>query len=145
MNTEQTVLGGVAEPGTEKQIVVGELSGVFRDNGRRMVLTAVLSYSDGERVITVPPGFMTDFSSIPRGLWNVFPPWQFPQAGVVHDFLYAFGGVTRGEADQIYLRILEALGCGWFKRRAAYLALRTCGWAVWRRYREAERDDAAKY
>jgi hypothetical protein len=124
-------------------VVVGPLKGEFRDNGRRMELLAPLEYTDDDRTVVVLTGFVTDFNSIPRGLWNIFPPWQFPQAGVVHDFLYQTGGVSRSEADAVHQRILKELGCPWIKRRAAHLALRACGWAVWRRYRKAEAEKAA--
>ena len=133
------VSGGTSEPGTTGQVTIGELVGTFKDNGRRLTLFHALTYTDAERVITVPAGFVTDFNSTPWGLWNFFPPWQYPQAGVVHDFLYQFNGVTRAEADQVHARILEALGCGLFKRRTVYLALRAGGWVAWKRYREAEK------
>lgn len=53
-----------------------------------------VGYADSPEVITVPPGFVTDFASIPWGLWNLFPPlgpWARP--AIIHDFLYATDGM----------------------------------------------------
>lgn len=115
------------------------LDGRILRNGRRIVLLAPFRFVDGKTDITIPSGFDSDWNSVPRGLWNVFPPWEYPEAGVVHDFLYQFNGVTRGEADAIHGRILAVLGCPRLKRWASHAALRSFGWAAWKRYREAEK------
>lgn len=49
--------------------------------------------AESAEIIVVPTGFVTDFASIPWGLWNLFPPlgpWARP--AIIHDFLYATGG-----------------------------------------------------
>ena len=117
------------------------LSGQFEDNGRRLILTTPLIYLDQEKnlYIEVPAGFKTDFNSVPRGLWNVFPPWQYPEAGVVHDWLYkAPGSFSRGDCDDIHRRILDILGCSWIKRQGAWLVLRSAGWKPWNSYRSKD-------
>ena len=82
----------------------------------------------------VPAGFQTDFNSVPRGLWNFFPPWEYPEAGVVHDFLYhAPEWESRASADYAHRRVLELLGAGWFKRWSAWLMLRLFGWFAWQK------------
>ena len=111
--------------------LVGEF---ISHSGREFMLTRAFIYLDSEITITVPDGFVTDFSSVPRGLWNVFPPWEYPEAGVIHDFLYRFPrvGATRSEADRVYRRILDICGCHFVKRQAMWLALRTFGGHAWR-------------
>jgi hypothetical protein len=70
-------------------------------------------------------------------LWNVFPPWEYPEAGVVHDYLYRVAGDhSRGFADGVHRRILELLGCPAWKRRAAWTAIRAFGWYGWRQSRK---------
>ncbi len=116
------------------------LQGEFLDNGRSFLLTEDFIFEGEAQRIVVPAGFVTDFNSVPRGLWNFFPPWEYPEAGVVHDYLYRYNGISRADADAIHRRILELKGCPWFKRQAAYYALRIGGSVPWNRYREAEKD-----
>lgn len=90
--------------------------------------------------IEVPVGFQTDFNSVPIGFWNIFPPWQYPAAGVVHDWLYHNPqGRSRGDCDRVHRRLLEILGCPWWKRKAAYLALRVGGSPAWRKHRKFDK------
>lgn len=114
------------------------LTGTFTDNGRRFALAAPFVFVDGEVKVEVPAGFVTDFNSVPRGLWNFFPPWEYPEAGVIHDFLYRFNGMSRACADVIHLRILELKGASWWKRYTAYAGIRVGGGAAWDRYRQEE-------
>jgi hypothetical protein len=79
--------------------------------------------------ITVPQGMITDFASIPRGLWDHLSPDDpiilFPS--VVHDFLYGQGGkisdtltITREQADAVLREAMEVCGAGSFIRDAVY-------------------------
>lgn len=78
--------------------------------------------------ITVPAGFVTDFASIPRWLWSIFPPaGAWAKASVIHDYLYRTQTRTKAEADHIFLEAMEVLGVGWFKRRLMYRAVRWFG------------------
>jgi hypothetical protein len=111
----------------------------IHDNGRLATLTAPFVFIewadqlDPIIKIEVPAGFETDFNSVPRGLWNFFPPWEYPEAGVVHDYLYRLPGPhSRSEADRVHRRILEILGCPWWKRWGAWTALRSFGWVPWK-------------
>lgn len=115
------------------------LIGELKDNGKYIKLEADFTFVDGEYLVGVPKGFVSNFNSVPRGLWNVFPPWEYPEAGVVHDFLYQTNGVTRKVADQIHRRILELEGCPAWKRWGAYSALRAFGAQPWNRYREVQK------
>jgi hypothetical protein len=122
----------------------GDATGVFRSNGRRFILTRELIFVDGDLRVTVPAGFDTDFNSVPRGLWNFFPPWEYPEAGIVHDWLYQHpGACSRGEVDAIHRRILEIEGASKFFRTMAWLALRAGGWSPWGEYRRREHPETA--
>lgn len=61
--------------------------------------------------IVVPPGFVTDFASVPRGFYK-----QIPQLGshilpaVVHDYLYWSQACQKHESDAIFWRAMEEQG-----------------------------------
>lgn len=91
--------------------------------------------TEGE-VIRVPAGFVTDFASIPRGLWNIFPPTgKYGKAAVIHDYIYVMGGriptskkvYTRLDADNIFKDAMAILGVNWFIRRLMFRAVRIGG------------------
>ncbi len=76
-----------------------------------------LSLQDDEHgLITVPPGFRTDFASI-RFLHNIFLFVLYAllagygnYAATVHDWLYTTGPLTRKQADAVLYRGLRAEG-----------------------------------
>lgn len=79
-------------------------------------------------IIVVPDGFITDFASVPRGLWNLFPPTgEYGHAAVIHDFLYRNTSKPREECDKIFLEAMEELGVNWLTRHIVYRAVRTFG------------------
>ncbi len=54
--------------------------------------------------VVIPAGLVTDLASVPRAFHWYAPP-QHPDyrvAAIVHDYLYRFGVVSRGLADQIF-------------------------------------------
>ena len=99
-----------------------------------------------ESVIDIPDGFLTDFASIPRGLWNVLPPTGlYGKAAVVHDWLYKTRKATthlvdRAEADAVLLESMEVLGVGRFTRLAIYAGVRLGGWAAWNAHRKEDEE-----
>lgn len=111
-----------------------------------------LGTPDGVEYVRVPKDFLTDFASVPRGLWNLLPPiGSYGKAAVIHDFLYQFRAIsqdpaisdracTRGEADAIFKEGMEVLGVGRFTRWMVYAGVRVGGWRSWNRYRAAETD-----
>lgn len=86
--------------------------------------------------VTVPVGFVTDLSSIPRRFRSLIPVVG-PQnlASVIHDFLYdperRPAGWTRANADLIFLEGMKAAGVRWMRRRAMYLAVRVGSARFW--------------
>lgn len=85
-------------------------------------------------VITVPAGFATDYASVPRALWWLFPPHgRYKRAAVVHDYLYSCGCIHRAIADAVFLAAMEVLRVGRASRWTMYLAVRAFGWMLRRR------------
>lgn len=82
--------------------------------------------------LTVPHGFVTDLSSIPRFLWWCSTPADYAEAGVLHDYCYDHNRRPRAKADALYLEVLTFMGAGWFRRYARYYALRIFGGIAYR-------------
>ena len=98
-------------------------------NGRDWRLLQALSFGD----ILVPRGFVTDFASVPRALWWLYPPWgRYGPAAVVHDFEYRRQIRTRAEADALFLAGMAVLRVPAARRWTIYLALRCFGGFAWR-------------
>jgi Protein of unknown function (DUF1353) len=84
-------------------------------------MTYRLLDTDPSEVATAPPGFKTDFASVPRPFWFWIAPWgRHGRAAIVHDFLYQLGSVTdpaagtlrrpkKGEADRIFRQAMADL------------------------------------
>lgn len=101
-------------------------------DGHNWLLTAAFTYlTDVGHIgaVHVPAGFVTDFASVPKVLWNLLPPTgSYGKAAVIHDFLYRTdGAATRAEADAILLEAMAALGVGWWTRRTIYYGVRIGG------------------
>jgi hypothetical protein len=131
-------------------IVIGEITphfplgsvctrSLFAGKGRRATTTAPFRFVDGDLVVDVPEGFVTDYNSVPRVLWWRFAPWEFPEAGITHDWLYQHpGSLTRGDIDKIHRRILEIEGADARLQFEAYWGIRAVAWKPWGEYRRAE-------
>lgn len=86
-------------------------------------------------VITVPTDFVTDFASIPRGLWNIFPPTtSCGQASVVHDWIYTSQPCTRAKADGVLREAMEVIGAKRLTRWLVYAGVRAGGHFIWQRH-----------
>lgn len=88
---------------------------------------------EDKRCIVIPAGFKTDWASSPLGI--IFKRrGKHSVAALVHDFLYRQKKhqTSRAEADQIFLDLMERAKVNFFIRRAAYYAVRACGWRFWR-------------
>jgi len=84
--------------------------------------------------VHVPEGFPTDFASIPRILWIIFPPdGQYTQSSVLHDYLYFSRIYKRRKADHIFLESMKVLEVPFWKRHTMYRAVRLCGWIPWKK------------
>ncbi len=117
-------------------------------DGRNWKLTAAFDYHLGEpegiERVNLPAGFITDFASIPRPLWNLLPPTgPYGKAAVVHDWLYRRRVITcgdlgktrlveRSEADRILLEAMQVLNVNAVERGTIYAGVRVGGWVAWR-------------
>lgn len=104
----------------------------YLDDGRTYRLLAGFVYKTAlvpEGAVYVPAGFVTDFASVPRVLWNILPPvGRYGKATVVHDYLYRCTALDRATCDQVFLEAMQVLGVGWWTRRTMWLAVRVFGW-----------------
>lgn len=109
--------------------------------------------SNGTDKITVPPGFPTDLTSIPRFAWTLLPPdGPWLKAAVIHDFLYRTcgrgkwlnqpNGLTRQcqpnvdcykreEADWILRDAMKDRGVDIVRRNIIWAAVRLGGGGGW--------------
>lgn len=80
-------------------------------------------------LILIDPGFITDFASIPRGLWNLLPPTgSYGRAAVIHDYLYRTPlRASRKEADQVLREAMNVLGVRFHIRWIIYAGVRLGG------------------
>lgn len=76
-------------------------------------------------VIRVPKGFVTDFASIPKWFWWIFPPYgRYNKAAVVHDYLYKKeSGFSKIVADAIFYEAMESSDVPYMQRAAMYKAV----------------------
>lgn len=94
--------------------------------------------NNDNEMVTVPAGTITDFASIPRIFWNIFPPFgKYSSASVIHDFLYSLQGkyedrnYSRKKCDQIFLEAMQVMKVNWFTRHTMYRAVRMFGGFAW--------------
>jgi hypothetical protein len=76
---------------------------------------------DGPPVIVVPAGYRTDFASVPRFFWRIFPPMgRYTYAAVIHDWLCDEKIESNKYAAEIFLECMEALGVSKWRRLTMY-------------------------
>lgn len=124
------------------------------DNGANYeVLDKFIYYKEDntDMKIVVERGFVTDFASVPRIFWSIFPPFgKYTKAAVLHDRLceaynnketwnkvvqdpellpsdYSNRVVKRKEADDIFLEAMVAINVGKFTRTMLYWSVRLYG------------------
>jgi Protein of unknown function (DUF1353) len=100
-------------------------------------LTAPISWTPNPgqehyKAVTVPPGFVTDFASIPRIFWSALrPDGDYAYAAVVHDYLYWTQTRSRDEADGILKMAMEDFEVGTVTIETIYSAVRLGGKGAW--------------
>ena len=105
-------------------------------DGSSWYLRHPFGYDVGEKgsgdTVEVPVGYMTDFASVPRLFWILFPRWgKYGNAAVIHDFLYWEQSSSRRETDRIFLEAMGVLNVGTVTRYTLYGAVRAFGWLPW--------------
>lgn len=83
--------------------------------------------------VRIPKGFGTDLASIPRLFQNIVPKvGRHIQPAIVHDYTYVYDtGLTKVEADQMFLDGMKSVGVPWYRRRVMYWAVRIGGTGHW--------------
>ena len=90
-------------------------------------LTEVLEFA-------VRAGFSTDLASIPRLFQSIVPKvGKHIQPAIAHDFCYTgnVAGMSKAEADSLFLEGMKSMGVWWLRRRVMYLAVRVGGKGHW--------------
>jgi len=96
------------------------------------------SYDLGRRgggdKITIRKGFKTNFASVPRFLWWMFPPYHpdYGKAAVIHDYLWGLQEYSKRYCDAVFYDAMICLGCSPSKAEALYQAVNLCGGKAWK-------------
>jgi hypothetical protein len=110
---------------------------------RRDQLRTPLEYRSSLRawglaLVSVPTGFITDYSSVPRWL-----PFEYAlygghakKAAVLHDWAYATQRHPRQAADALFFEAMRVTGLGW-RAWPMWLGVRLFGGWAWRRDAQA--------
>ena len=84
-------------------------------------------------LVQVPFGFVSDGASVPKVLWNIYPPFgEYLEAAVIHDWFCVLGHagtspIGSQEAAKLFLEIMEVMGVSKWKRTKMYWAVRLAG------------------
>ena len=83
--------------------------------------------------IVVPQGFVTDFASVPQGLWwlGLSPHGQYSRAAIVHDYLYWAQGCSRAQSDRLLVIAMKESNVGKFNENAVYAGVFAGGGKAW--------------
>lgn len=77
---------------------------------------------------TVPKGYRTDFASVPRFFWRVFPPiGRYCQAAVLHDWHCDQKILSYKETHQLFDDAMKATGVGKWTRKLMATAVKKFG------------------
>ena len=92
-------------------------------------------------VVLVPTGFVTDFASVPRLFWSIFPPiGRYGYAALFHDYVYWEQKIPRGDADLIFRETMKELAVSRLVTSIMYRSVRLFGLFAWRNNRKAKRN-----
>ena len=101
---------------------------------RVVILDRALFYeSDLIGNVEVPEGFISDGASVPRMLWNLYPPFgEYLEAAVVHDLFCVLGHKGESPIDfkmaaKVFKEAMAVCGVSRWKRQKMYLAVRWFG------------------
>ena len=103
------------------------------EDGKHWIIGSPFIYYVGEYlesndIVIVPKGYSTDFASVPRFLWNIFPPWgKYGKAAVVHDWLCDIKDRPSKEVHKIFLEAMAVLKVPRWKRNIMYFGVKMFG------------------
>ena len=106
--------------------LVGDVIVKDLGDGTHWELVEPLQVFFGDKwVFEIEAGFKTNFASVPRFLWCIWPPstGKYRGAAVAHDWLYEKAVVPKYVADAIMLDLMRTLGTHWFSRTGIFLGV----------------------
>lgn len=115
---------------------VGALK-LFRFSDSIYALTSAIAWRPAaadkvNRAVEVPPGFVTDFASIPQIFWIALPKdGRYAYAAIIHDYLYWVQDRSREEADDILRLGMLEFRVDPFTVAAIYGSVRLAGHLAW--------------
>jgi len=76
--------------------------------------------------VRVAKGFGTDLASIPQIFRSLIPQrGKHIQPAIAHDYCYVFDqGISKADADAMFLAGMKSVGVAWWKRRLMWAAVR---------------------
>lgn len=104
-------------------------------------LLSPLVYDAGRfGTITAPAGFVCDFCSVPRIPVAYLLTGGIGQgAGIIHDYIYRVGGMSREDADRVFYMALRDLGVPPWKAGLMFKAVRMFAGKIWEAYRRKDK------
>jgi hypothetical protein len=82
--------------------------------------------------VVVPAGFVTDFASIPRIAWSIFPTdGDYTYPAVVHDYLYWSQQTSRVDADEVFRLMMKEFQISDASIAIIHTAVRAGGESAW--------------
>lgn len=106
----------------------------WRLNAEFRYSSTLLASMGGDGAVIVPKRFVTDFASVPKVLWALYPPWgRYGAAAVVHDWLYFSQGCSRETADAVLREAMTVLDVDQESIDTICSGVRAFGQAAWDR------------
>lgn len=94
----------------------------------------------GLQAFQVPRGFVTDFASVPRPFWSIFPPdGKYAYAAVLHDWLYWVQDHPKEAADRIFRSAMDDLTITDGQAAVLYQAVNLFGGSAWKQNAELKK------
>ncbi|MBE0438296.1 MAG: DUF1353 domain-containing protein [Gammaproteobacteria bacterium] len=95
----------------------------------------LLKVNAWEHYIVVPKGYVSDWSSIPRAVWWIYPP-NFSEArhgSIVHDYIYShlYRKFSKDFADKALKACMSMDGASRFAQTVFYNAVKVGGSGGW--------------
>ena len=108
--------------GFEKWAAVSRL---HDGSGRFQLLQDLIYHSGSGSRYIVPRGFKTDLASIPKLLWNIYPPHGlYLSASILHDYFCVSDWISRADGDKLFLEAMSHSNVGKIARHIIYYAVR---------------------
>ena len=97
-------------------------------------ITRAFYYHHPDGTISVPPGFIFDFDSVPRiPFAYAWLKGRARRSAAIHDWMY-YAQYGRKRADRVFLQAMKDEGVPRRHRWPLYMAVRSGGWVSYRRH-----------